>query len=224
MKRIFNILFSFLFILVVLLSIIDFCCFDRKFYHDEYNKIHTAEYIGVSEEDLDNMTDVLLSYLKDRDNTLDVRANVKGEDREVFNQRERDHMVDVRELYLGAMTVRNVALVVFIVILIYLISQKNTIGDFFSGYKKAMALWGIVFVTIGIACLIDFNSFWNFFHTIFFTNDLWLLDMRTDILIMMVPGQFFFDLVTRIVIYALLSIIITFVILYLLNRKPKYEN
>ncbi len=215
---------SFLFILATLLTVIDVCCFDRNFYKNEYRKIGNAEYIGVSDEDLDRMTDVLLDYLKDRDLTLDIEAKVKGKERQIFNQRERDHMVDVRNLYLGAMTVRKVSFVLFTVLLIYTLYKKSTIGEYLKAYKVAMSVWGLLFVTIGIACIIDFDGFWYFFHTIFFTNDLWLLDMNTDILLMMVPGQFFFDLVMRIVIFAILSLVIVFAILYFLNRKPIHEN
>jgi len=47
---------------------------------------------------------------------------------------------------------------------------------------------------------VDFTSFWVSFHHLFFTNDLWLLNPETDVLIMMVPQQFFSDLVARIII------------------------
>ena len=62
------------------------------------------------------------------------------------------------------------------------------------------ANWGflLLFGLLALFAALDFNTFWTNFHRVFFTNDLWLLDPRTDILIQMVPGQFFFDLVMRI--------------------------
>ncbi len=45
----------------------------------------------------------------------------------------------------------------------------------------------------------DFSTFWVSFHELFFTNDLWLLDPAKSVLINMVPAQFFYDLVMRIV-------------------------
>lgn len=58
-----------------------------------------------------------------------------------------------------------------------------------------------VIVVILLLAVVDFSSFWTTFHKIFFRNQLWILDPSTDILIMMVPSQFFFDLVTKIGIW-----------------------
>ena len=58
----------------------------------------------------------------------------------------------------------------------------------------------MVVAAIAIFAALDFARFWTSFHHLFFTNDLWLLDPRTDVLIMMVPEQFFSDLVMRIII------------------------
>jgi integral membrane protein (TIGR01906 family) len=47
----------------------------------------------------------------------------------------------------------------------------------------------------------NFTLYWDYFHYIFFDNDLWQLDPRTDVLIQMVPEEFFYDLVVRIIFY-----------------------
>ena len=93
----------------MVLSTIDFWCFNRDFYQNEYSKLNTASEIKISEEDLDKATDVLLSYLKDRNKTLDISANIDGVNREIFNDREKAHMVDVRDLYLNVITLRNIS-------------------------------------------------------------------------------------------------------------------
>ena len=66
------------------------------------------------------------------------------------------------------------------------------------GYIHANWVFLLLFGLLALFAALDFNTFWTNFHRVFFTNDLWLLDPRTDILIQMVPGQFFFDLVMRI--------------------------
>ena len=44
----------------------------------------------------------------------------------------------------------------------------------------------------------DFSKYFIVFHKIFFNNDLWVLDPRTDMLINIVPEGFFFDTAARI--------------------------
>ena len=44
----------------------------------------------------------------------------------------------------------------------------------------------------------DFTKYFIIFHKIFFTNDLWQLDPRTDLLINIVPEPFFMDTAARI--------------------------
>ena len=44
----------------------------------------------------------------------------------------------------------------------------------------------------------DFDSAFNFFHEMLFTNDLWLLDPRTDLLIRICPQSMFMNMGLRI--------------------------
>ena len=55
-KRSISYLFSLALIVFLLLSAVDYCCFDQKFYLEQYQKLNTAETIGVSAETLDQMT------------------------------------------------------------------------------------------------------------------------------------------------------------------------
>lgn len=49
----------------------------------------------------------------------------------------------------------------------------------------------------------DFNGFWTTFHQLFFTNDLWLLNPATDLMINLFPEAFFSHLVIRILLWFL---------------------
>ena len=50
----------------------------------------------------------------------------------------------------------------------------------------------------GIWAAIDFNSAFNFFHRLLFTNDLWLLNPATDLLIRICPSSMFANMGLRI--------------------------
>lgn len=53
-----------------------------------------------------------------------------------------------------------------------------------------IAVLAVVTAVIILAC-IDFNSLFVLFHQIAFTNDLWLLNPQTDLLIRLMPIEFF---------------------------------
>lgn len=198
-----------------LLTVVDVACFDRSFYDDTYTELNTADKIGISEADLEKMTDVLLGYLKDDYQTLDVEITFKGEVTQGFNQREIDHMVDVKDLYLNAMMVRNVSFVVFILSLIYLIYslKKETFKFLLKSLHTVIIGVGAIVLALALFAWIDFDTFWTNFHLIFFDNDLWILNPRVDRLIMMVPSIFFSRLVTKIILGTVLSWFIFYVVL-----------
>lgn len=76
-------------IAVLILTSVDLNCFSRPFYADQYRQLNTAQTIGMSEEDLDLTTDVLLDYTQGKRENLDVQAVINGQVQEVFNQREK---------------------------------------------------------------------------------------------------------------------------------------
>ena len=122
---------------------------------------------------------------------------MNGEAVEMFDAREKAHMVDVRSLYRRAMAVGWLALGVAL-LLNSLLTFK---GDRKTALKGVLGGFGLFAIFLGAAAIyaaIDFNSFWTNFHRLFFDNDLWLL-YPEERLIQMVPEQFFSDLVTRIV-------------------------
>lgn len=210
-------IFSFTLIIATLLTVIDFACFDSDFYKKEYIKCSTKFVIGTSDEELEKMTDVLLGYLRDDYKTLDLKATINGEVKEVFNKREKDHMVDVKNLYQNAILVRNILAGITLVLLLIIIYQRNFL-EIQKIYLKTLLFAGLILGFLGIYISADFDTFWTNFHHIFFSgNDLWLLDPSTDILIMMVPGTFFNDLVWRIIIIFVVLIICYYFIFKLLK-------
>lgn len=189
-------------IIVILVTVIDVTCFDKSFYNSQFAKLDVASEMGVSSTDLTTITDVLLDYTQGKRSDMIVKVNVSGSVQEVFNTREKAHMVDVRALYLNAVMFRNIAAVVVIAMsaLFAFLYRKKTIRILVRGFQQASVLFGILLAFILIYSLVDFNAFWIFFHQIFFRNDLWQLNPNTDLLILMVPEPFFNALVMRIMI------------------------
>ncbi len=220
-------LLVFFLILFTFLFTVNFWCFNISFYNKQHNKIKLydqsiSEYIGIDDKQLEDLTIFVLDYLNDKNDSLDLEMNIKGEDREVFTQDEKDHMVDVKKLNLNARYVMIISFIIVILISIYLIKKHISISNIFIAYKKGLIYFLLFFSLLAFWILIDFDSFWTFFHKIFFAgNELWLLNLKKDILIMIVPPEFFNNLVIRILITFLGLLFIFFISLYLINNRKK---
>ncbi len=183
----------------LLCTVICTCSVSRGFYYGEYEKLGVAEDIGISSEELKEATDVLLDYTEGRREDMVVYADINGESRPVFNERETLHMQDVRNLFLSARLAGYIALAAGAVVLALIFIFSRDRRGLFSGYLLGNWIFLGAVALIAVYAALDFYSFWTNFHHVFFTNDLWLLDPATDNLILMVPQQFFSDLVFKIV-------------------------
>ncbi len=189
-------------IIAILILSIEMFVMNRGFFESEYSKLGTAQSIGMSEQDLSKVTDNLLSYTEGNRDSLDMEAKINGITEEVFGEREKDHMVDVRNMFITARLVRTVCLIAAAVFIAaaFIISRKKAVRSLCISFTNVSIAFLFTLAVLGLYAVIDFTSFWTHFHYLFFSNNLWMLDPRTDILIMMVPEQFFSDLIIRIAI------------------------
>ena len=207
--------------LSLLLTSIDLLCFNRSFFRWQYSLNHTAESIGISEDGLMNATNTLLDYMQDKRDDIKVVEEVKGSKREIFDERETLHMVDVKNLYLSAMKTRTILLVGSIAILTLLAfthrNQSYTILS--NAYQNGLLCLGSLIFFIAIYAMIDFNGFWMNFHYVFFDNDLFLLDPNISIMINMFPSNFFFAVVFGIILLFVSMVILLKLLLMLFKHK-----
>lgn len=222
---------AWLLLLSMLLTGVFICTTSRAFYRFEYAKNDNAAVIGISDEDLMEVTEGLLDYLWGKRDNLDMQAEIRGEMREVFSQREKDHMVDVRFLIELARNALFICLPAGVIlwVLAALIVRKQKRGLMFAGigYLAGAAL---LFAVVGVIVLLamrDFTAVFVKFHEIFFTNDLWLLNWD-DMLIMMVPEPFFIDCAALIAIVFAAGLAVTGLIALLMivlhKKQPKEQS
>ena len=200
--KILSVISCFLLSLALLATVIDFCCFDLSFYRKEYTANNTETWTGMNMEDNLKATECLLDYLKDRRDDIVVRGVVNGVEREVFNERETLHMVDVKALYQKAFLARNLAAIAGFAIMAFVILKgKKSLREFLlEGFREGVLATVCLVAFVAVWALADFNAFWTQFHLLLFDNDLWLLDPATSIMINLFPSSFFFHLVLRIIL------------------------
>ena len=207
--------------------------FNLSYYESEYTKLNTAESIGMSNEALFEATDALLSYIKGNREDISCVQEINGVEREVFDERETAHMVDVKALYQNArnvcflLTALGIASLLFI-FFVYkkgYVSLEKALLSLKDGFRQVTLAFVIVVSFLVFYALVDFNRFWTVFHEIFFTNDLWLLDPRVSVMINMFPEEFFFGMVMRIALgFIICYAAITFISCYGIRRYFKKAN
>lgn len=216
-----------LLVLATAVACIEGVAFDRGFYEREYAKLNTAQYVGVDSETLNEATDVLLGYLQGDVDSLDMQAEVSGAQREYYNTREKDHMADVATLNQNAVFFMQLAypLGALLVLVACILCKRRiymVLKSCFYSIVGVLAFFGVLAVWAGF----DFNSFWITFHHVFFTNDLWLLDPATSLLIRMYEQQFFFDMVSLILVLFIGLIVASLVMLWIGYKRmeKKWAN
>ena len=201
-KIIYNLILPLSFLVIFMWSVIGVSQ-NRSFYDEQYRKNGTAGHIGIRHQDLMVVTDNLLSYMTNQREDLEMQFGVKGEIREIFDEREKLHMIDVLNLYMGVIHVAMGITAAIGAGLFYVIKKdgwhtaRSTLNKKYMGAALGLGIFCLVF---GILVVTNFQWFWTHFHYVFFTNDLWMLDPRISIMINMFPLNFFYAMVTRILI------------------------
>lgn len=179
---------------------------DYKFYEKEYVKYNVTEDLGMDLADVMEVTEHMMAYLRGNAAELSIMTNVDGTYQDFFNEQDRFHMGEVKELFLGGLKLERIlALFGAILLLIAGWPGKKREGIVTNSIFIALGIFFGSFAVIGTFCAVNFSKVFEVFHEIFFDNDLWLFDPATDYMIRMLPEGFFLDMVIRIaVIFAVL--------------------
>lgn len=174
---------------------------NENFFAAQYVKNGTDAATGMSFERLEDTTKMLLDYLNDDRDDLNMQAEKHGHMSRVFDQREITHMVDVKNLYAGAQMAMyifgGVALAVF-AFLFWRQDRRDFAKGQNTGFNFARILFVIICLSLGFIFTVGFDVFWTNFHKVFFTNDLWILDPAVSTMINMFPLEFFLALCSKI--------------------------
>lgn len=195
--------------IILLLISIEIIIFDLDNYKGSFVKYNVAEITGMEEMALRHVTEDILEYLKDNRQILDTRAIVRGKTREVFGDREKLHMADVKELFIKGKMFRNIGLALLAAMVLLFTGKdrywRKTIPDTLLYTSVA----NIAFLAIFSALMqTNFSRYFNYFHIIFFDNNLWKLNPNIDMLIQMFPEGFFYDTAVKVIsCFIILSII-----------------
>lgn len=219
-----GIILAFSVIIILLISSFETAMYsDFGVYEREYEKYDVFDDLGMTMEDTMHVTREMMAYLRGDRDVLSVETTVEGRQQDFFNEQDRFHMAEVRDLFIGGLDLRLgacAAAVLCIIILIFLRADWRKIVP--RSYWIVLAVIGVLLTVFAAAAVIDFNAVFVGFHHIFFDNDLWLFDPAEDYMIRMLPEGLFADMVVRIGVLFAGGMILLFILSLLpgiLERK-----
>lgn len=173
---------------------------DPGLYRRGFEKYNIAIYSGITNSDLERVGGDLRRYFNTGAEPLQVTAPVYGTERELFNQREVDHMRDVKGLVRGTYLVALLTGLYLLAAALYGYCRRRS--GFTPELARLLLRGGLLTLTlvavVGFFALVGFDSLFLLFHRISFANDLWQLNPRTDYLLIMFPLGFWFDATIRV--------------------------
>jgi len=183
---------------------------DPGLYHNGFQRYHTAQRSGISDPDLITIGAKLRRYFNTSVEPLAVRAPIYGTEQDVFNRREVAHMYDVKRLVRGTYWVAlGSALWILSTLAIVIATDRRA----WSVRAARLAVWGgsvtlISVFLVGVAAVASFEQLFLLFHRLSFANDLWMLDPRTDYLLILFPAGFWFDATMRVALTSVLGAVL----------------
>ena len=209
---------SILWVPVTLCISLEIITFSDWVYEYNWTRNQISQNTGIKIDQLNQVSDQIKDYFRDDQEKLEVLLQQPGkEDFNLFNQKEIDHMVDVKNLIKTTILFERVGLTLLIIFFVFYLFREGYIS-FYENLKIIMLvsflIWSILLFLIVFGMIVDFNYTFTLFHKIMFTNDLWILDPNSDFLIMIYPQRFFLEISAAIIILFILINIIIFLSFY----------
>lgn len=222
-----SVIFSFMIMTAIFLTSFQVALYgDFNVYKKEYEKYQVLSTLDMSMDDAMYVTHEMMDYLIGEDHILSAVTVVDGKEQEFFNDQDRFHMAEVKELFQGGLVIRRVAVIVASLCLFVLIVIKADIRYVLPRSYLFVFIVTIIALTIlGSVAIFDFNNLFTLFHKIFFDNDMWMFDPDEDYMIRMLPEGIFADMTVRIAaIFLAFTVFMTFICIVIIKTDVKKQG
>lgn len=193
-------MFSLAVIIILLMASISMQAFNINNYEKSQIKHDVSSVMNMPQSEITDATIVALAYTKGA--TQELVYHSETLDQDIFSSQDKEHMVDVRDLYGLLYNVILAMASIIMTISIYMMFNRRHIEveELASTFNKTSVYFLVIVAAIVLFAVLNFEAFWTTFHKIFFDNDLWLMDPSKDALIQMMPEPLFANLVFKIVL------------------------
>lgn len=195
---------------LLLLLVLNFVAFDESFYRQKFLEYNVDK----------NLSESL------HPKVMDFIAGKSGKLPDDFNEREKGHLEDVRNVVrISRILLYSliILLVLFLAVSFLNLKQKNLIINFIG---KILVFGGFLTIVIAAALFLlinyDFSSAFESFHRMFFQPGTYMFDPANEKLVQIYPEQLFMDLGIKISKWAVFaSVIVVALGLVLLFRSKR---
>ena len=207
----------------VILSIsFEIITFSDWIYTYNWSRNNISNNTGLSINELNHSSNSIKDYFKNDLEKLDLIITQNNNDYHLFKDREIDHMVDVKSIIQSTLLfekVGGILLIIFLIMLFYNQKLKTIEENIRKIILKSFFLWGAFLSIIIFGMMVNFNYTFILFHKLLFRNDLWILNPRTDFLLMMFPQRFFLEIAIGILLLLFLINILILILGKIIQAK-----
>lgn len=186
----------------------------RSIYKYSIQKYELDKIGQLSKEKLMEDYNILLNYLQ---NPFTKKLEFNNF---IMSSNGEFHFYEVKKIFLSIYLI--ILIFVFVFIVIYLVKRYNNkkINLIKSLNYGANALISIIAILL-TSIFIDFSKAFIIFHKIFFNNEYWIFDSKTDPIINVLPEEVFKLYALVVIIFTLIAIIVYKAIYISYNKYSK---
>jgi integral membrane protein (TIGR01906 family) len=161
---------------------------------DEFDAPSTT---GIERSELIRASSEIRDYFNNNEDTLSITVRQDGREASLFNSRETAHMADVKDRIQVMDRAQEFSVVYALgyIGVVVLWAREVSLRGLAKQVAVGAAICVIAVAAIGAVGAAGFDSAWENFHELIFTNDFWLLNPATDHLIQIFPPAFWENIV-----------------------------
>ena len=173
----------------------------------------------------------ICDYLNGKTPVTQIANPETGETEPAFSDKENLHMADVKDIVNLLKIVRwaGGGIVIGALLLLYLKSKENKakfLSDTVRGFALSALFLLLIATVLAVWGAVNFDGLFVTFHKLCFSNDLWILNPNTDLLVALMPLPFFIWYAGEIgkSMLPLLGMMLVMIVVWLKNGKTQKET
>ncbi len=196
MKRIFYFLIGLIAWLSLLCSIAATAVTNEALMNQGFLQFSQTAHLGISPRRYGDYAHGLCQYLDGKTAAAQIKDAETGEGINAFSDRENAHLQDVRGIVQCLKAARYVGggLVIAALALLYFLQKRERprmLLHAVHGFSHSALFLLLLATVLAVWGIVNFDGLFVTFHKVAFTNDLWLLNPNTDVLLALMPLPFF---------------------------------
>jgi len=208
MKKFINVIFSVIFSILIISTIIKFTVGFKQLYYFDIDYLNIPTLSGLSKEEIKKNYDYMIDYNLGKEEKEFELPSIKS------SENGKIHFEEVRDIFQILNSIFNISLVISIISLVINIINKNF--EIFKTTSKTLILLPLMLI---LPIVVNFEGSFILFHKIMFNNDYWIFDPNLDPVINILPEEFFFHAGLMILILIVIASLTNYLIYKILKRE-----